>query len=102
MQLLDHLIYQVRNKQGKVLVEFGSLLRARIASVDIKDGTQIIERSFVDGEWEEVVVYERNSTTLPEEEARRLRAQVERDLISDVKKLRDKIEPTTETWNRRY
>ena len=102
MQLLDSLIYQVRNKQGKVLAEFGSLLRARIASVDIKDGAQIVERSFIDGEWEEVVLYERSSATLPKEEARRLRVRVERDLISDVKKLRDKIEPTTETWNRRY
>ena len=52
-------VYQVRDAQGKVLAEFGSLLRARIVSVDIGEGRQIVERSFVDGEWEEIVLYER-------------------------------------------
>lgn len=111
MQQLDRVVYQIRDIQDKVLIEFGSLLQARIASVDIKEGTQIIERSFVDGEWEEVVLYERDSiyksqtlakTHLTEEEARRLRAQVERDLKSDVKRLRDKVRVTGETLNRRY
>lgn len=52
-------VYQVRDKHGKVLAESSSLLRVRVASVDIKEGIQIIERSFIDGEWEEVVLYER-------------------------------------------
>lgn len=56
---MNETVYQIRDKQDTVLGEFGSLLRARIVSVDIKEGTQIVERSFVDGEWEEVVLYSR-------------------------------------------
>ena len=51
--------YQIQDKQGNVLIKFGTLIQCRIASVDMKQGTQIVERTFVDGEWEEVVLYER-------------------------------------------
>lgn len=53
------LVYQIRDEQGNTLIEFATLLEARIASVDIKEGTQIIERIFIDGEWEETMVYRR-------------------------------------------
>lgn len=39
---------------------------------------------------------------LTEEEARRLRAQVERDLKRDVEEMRARVEPTAETWVRIY
>lgn len=56
---MNETVYQIRDKQDKVLAEFGSLLQARIASVDIKEGVQIVERMFVGGEWEETVLYGR-------------------------------------------
>jgi len=41
-------------------------------------------------------------TGLTEERARQLRAQVERDLMDDVKRLLDEVKVTAETLNRRY
>ena len=60
-------------------------------------------RSLFKGMWEAVSGSPPCSAThLTEEEARRLRAQVERDLKRDIEELLDKVEPTAETWNRRY
>lgn len=39
---------------------------------------------------------------LTDEEARRLIAQAERDLKTDVEEMRARVEPTAETWNRIY
>jgi len=55
----ESVVYLIRDEGGKILAEFCSLLQARIASVDMKEGKEIVERSFIDGEWEEVVLYER-------------------------------------------
>ena len=41
-------------------------------------------------------------TGLTEKEARRLAAQAERDLMSDVKRLRDEVRITAESLSRRY
>ena len=60
--------YQIRNSAGDILAEFGTLLEARIASVGMKESTEIIERKFVDGEWEETIVYQRIITLRPEVE----------------------------------
>jgi len=43
-----------------------------------------------------------SAPSLTEEESRQLITQVERDLKSDVKKLRDEVKPTPEAMNRRY
>ena len=60
--------YQIRNSGGDILAEFSTLLEARIASVDMKEGTEIVERKFVDGEWEETIVYQRIIALRPKEE----------------------------------
>ena len=60
-------------------------------------------RSLFKGMWEAVSGSPPCSATdLTEEEAQRLRVQAERDLKSAVKRLRDAVKPTSETWNRRY
>lgn len=55
----EQTVYQIRDTQGDVLAEFDSLLHARVASVDMTESMQIVERSFVDDEWEDIILYER-------------------------------------------
>ena len=53
------MIYEIRDGEGKVLRKCHALLEARLASLDYPDGSVIVERRFVDGEWEEREMYVR-------------------------------------------
>ena len=54
--------YEIRDGEGKVLRKCRTLLEARLASLDCPNGSVIVERRFVDGEWEEQEMYVRLKT----------------------------------------
>jgi len=53
------MIYEIRDGEGEVLRECHSLLEARLASLDYPNGSVIVEKRFVNGEWEPREMYVR-------------------------------------------